>query len=629
MRSRRRPVPQPWGERVAWARRHVALVASATSAAGVPGRRSSRRRPSGWSGRWTGWPASMRSRSAVELDVFTRTLGARARDRPRPGGAHGRRGPGRFGEHGGRPRSGPGRGARPGRRVCSRHRPGTTRSCPITSGRRPATNCPCGPRASSASTANFSPPWPVPVTRSVRPAWRPAPQHGAGARRAGSSRSPAPWRESGGGRASSRRADEEWLTHVASFDAGHPPHGSSPPRSRSTGCARSWCSGSTRLSVPVLAAAGDARLGAGAEVVAARRSDRFTRFDGNLAGLRLPSPADRATSATRLESWASCPFAYLMRNILGVEEVENPEDESADHPRDKGSLVHQVLEDFIDEVLGPPDRRSTRLRTKPWSASDRARMVAIAEAVCDRLRAAGPDRSARSSGTRTSSGSSRTCAVPRGRFDLPRRPRHAAVGRRAGFRVARLPTLGTVALELPDGRGVQLPGLRPTGSTWPTTARSMSSTTRQARPTITRSLSEDNPDDARDDAAARRLRPGGPPPPGTPPRRRCGPSTGSSRHGAASSGSGTPVTPEVLTQVGRDLGAMVTGSRPGSSRTHPTARARPRGWSAPTAIPTAWAWPSCAVGYEHKRADPAHGRLRHFAHPAEDTLDDRDGAAGR
>ena len=118
--------------------------------------------------------------------------------------------------------------------------------------------------------------------------------------------------------------------------------------------------GSTRLSVPVLAAAGDATLGAGAEVVAARRSDRFTRFDGNLAGLDLPSPAERVTSATRLENWASCPFAYLMRNVLAVQEVENPEDELQITPRDKGSLVHQALEDFIRRGPGAPGARATR-----------------------------------------------------------------------------------------------------------------------------------------------------------------------------------------------------------------------------------------------------------------------------
>ena len=187
-----------------------------------------------------------------------------------------------------------------------------------------------------------------------------------------------PWRESGGGRASSGAPSEDWITHVASFDAGIRRMAfaatAQEHRLRSL-----MVHGSTRLAVPVLAATGDVALGAGAEVVAARRSDRFTRFDGNLAGLEVPSPADRVTSATRLENWASCPFAYLMRNVLRVEEVENPEDELQITPRDKGSLVHQALEDFIRAGAGPsrsptdPVRTNRgRRRTGPsWSASAR------------------------------------------------------------------------------------------------------------------------------------------------------------------------------------------------------------------------------------------------------------------
>jgi len=79
-------------------------------------------------------------------------------------------------------------------------------------------------------------------------------------------------------------AERDWITHVASFDAGIRRMAfaatAQEHRLRSL-----MVHGSTRLSVPVLAAAGDGALGAGATVVAARRSDRFTRFDGNLAGV--------------------------------------------------------------------------------------------------------------------------------------------------------------------------------------------------------------------------------------------------------------------------------------------------------------------------------------------------------
>ena len=53
--------------------------------------------------------------------------------------------------------------------------------------------------------------------------------------------------------------------------------------------------------------------------------------------------------------------------------------------------------------------------------------------------------------------------------------------------------LGPVAITLPDG-GASSSGGRPTGSTWPTTAPSRSSTTRPGRPEGYGDLSEENPD---------------------------------------------------------------------------------------------------------------------------------------
>ena len=214
--------------------------------------------------------------------------------------------------------------------------------------------------------------------------------------------------------------------------------------------------GSTRLSLPVLTATGDVTLGAGAEVVAARRSDRFTRFDGNLAGLHPPSPAERVTSATRLEGWAACPFAYLLRNVLGVDEVENPEDELQITPRDKGSLVHQALEDFIGEVLSRPSADQPG-PSEPWSASDRARMVEI----CERVSAEYEDRGLTGRPIFWRQDKKRILA------DLLRFLREDSDARRkdgtrplAAELAFGLPgaDLGTVALDLPDGRSVQFRG---------------------------------------------------------------------------------------------------------------------------------------------------------------------------
>ena len=133
------------------------------------------------------------------------------------------------------------------------------------------------------------------------------------------------------------------------------------------------------------AVAGEAWVAAGSaaaqglELIAARRATAFTRFDGNLghlAGeLRVISPsADGAvTSPTRLELWASCPHAYFMQNVLYVEPVERPEDVMQLAPVDRGSLVHIVLDRFLDEARDHVDAG------RPWTDVDRARMRVIAE----------------------------------------------------------------------------------------------------------------------------------------------------------------------------------------------------------------------------------------------------------
>lgn len=172
-----------------------------------------------------------------------------------------------------------------------------------------------------------------------------------------------------------------WLRHVPSFDAGVRqvafPATEQEHRLRFLLAAES----------PALSSAdggpGDPVLVAAAAVVRARRSTRFTRFDGNLAGLDVPSPLARPTSATRLEQWAACPFAYFARSVLGVEEVDNPEDRLTISAVDSGSLVHGVLEAFLAEVLRrPPDQRPGP--DDAWTDDDRRRLLAIAAEACDR-----------------------------------------------------------------------------------------------------------------------------------------------------------------------------------------------------------------------------------------------------
>ncbi|HJR26804.1 MAG TPA: PD-(D/E)XK nuclease family protein, partial [Acidimicrobiales bacterium] len=137
-----------------------------------------------------------------------------------------------------------------------------------------------------------------------------------------------------------------------------------------------------------LAATDDDCAALGAQVIAARRSSEFTRFDGNLGGCDVPSPVGRITSPTRLERWADCPHRHLVEDLLRAAPVENPEDALMITPIDKGNLVHEALERFLLEVLARPEElRPTG--SDPWTAADRSLLEQIGGALCDQAEALG------------------------------------------------------------------------------------------------------------------------------------------------------------------------------------------------------------------------------------------------
>ncbi|MEX0657494.1 MAG: PD-(D/E)XK nuclease family protein, partial [Egibacteraceae bacterium] len=129
--------------------------------------------------------------------------------------------------------------------------------------------------------------------------------------------------------------------------------------------------------------AGDPALRAGVAMALTRGRRAFTRFDGNLAslGAEIASPADpdRVVSASQLETWLKCPHAYLLQYVLRVQPVDYPEELLEIDPMERGSLIHEVLEAWLDEQLaaGPPGP------AEPWPPAARARMRALAEEACD------------------------------------------------------------------------------------------------------------------------------------------------------------------------------------------------------------------------------------------------------
>jgi hypothetical protein len=74
-------------------------------------------------------------------------------------------------------------------------------------------------------------------------------------------------------------------------------------------------------------------------------------FDGYIA----PIPPELITNVTpsRLEDFGECPQKFLLKWILGVRDLDDPERELQIHHRDKGSVDHRILEELyrsLDEA---------------------------------------------------------------------------------------------------------------------------------------------------------------------------------------------------------------------------------------------------------------------------------------
>jgi ATP-dependent helicase/nuclease subunit B len=124
----------------------------------------------------------------------------------------------------------------------------------------------------------------------------------------------------------------------------------------------------------------DVALRRGIDTTTARAAPAFTRYDGNLAGLDVGRPTDPSVvvSPTRLQTYAACPFAYFMEQVLRVDIPELPEERYEVSPLDRGNLVHETLDAFLREVLERPGGAPGP--ETPWTDADRARLREIGEA---------------------------------------------------------------------------------------------------------------------------------------------------------------------------------------------------------------------------------------------------------
>lgn len=73
------------------------------------------------------------------------------------------------------------------------------------------------------------------------------------------------------------------------------------------------------------------------------RAGTRSPFDGYLRDF---TPALESLSPTQLEDFGECPQKFLLKHILRVEDIDDPERELQIHHREKGTIDHQILEQF-------------------------------------------------------------------------------------------------------------------------------------------------------------------------------------------------------------------------------------------------------------------------------------------
>ena len=139
---------------------------------------------------------------------------------------------------------------------------------------------------------------------------------------------------------------------------------------------QAWKTAGRQAAAHPLAAEG--ALGVSMRLSAARLGRQFTEWDGNLGtgGADFAEMlVGRPQSPTSLERWAKCPFSYFLGNVLRLSAEDSPEDIYDISPLERGSLVHAILEDFINAVRNEGSLPSP---SEAWSSSQRAELRRVA-----------------------------------------------------------------------------------------------------------------------------------------------------------------------------------------------------------------------------------------------------------
>jgi ATP-dependent helicase/nuclease subunit B len=175
----------------------------------------------------------------------------------------------------------------------------------------------------------------------------------------------------------------QWLTTSHSY-AGSLQTTDAPSTGQEWRVRHAWANASTAPLAP-----DDEVLAASLALTRGRESDRFTRFDGNLAGVAgLPdfTGGTRLVSPTQLERYAICPHEYFVRRMLHVEPIDAPEEQLEISALDVGSFIHESFDALISECSAEGTLPGYG---EPWTDAQRQRLQEIGAALASEYEAGG------------------------------------------------------------------------------------------------------------------------------------------------------------------------------------------------------------------------------------------------
>ncbi|MDE2988590.1 MAG: PD-(D/E)XK nuclease family protein [Chloroflexota bacterium] len=108
----------------------------------------------------------------------------------------------------------------------------------------------------------------------------------------------------------------------------------------------------------------------------------LTRWDGLIAeGAAAAVSVPHSPGA--LQDWATCPYRYFLGRVLRIEERDDARDELQISALDKGSLMHDILDQFFRQTESHPSPGER------WPRSERQRLETIAIEMLDEARQRG------------------------------------------------------------------------------------------------------------------------------------------------------------------------------------------------------------------------------------------------